>query len=735
MNKRLYLLILFFLLFSCSDMLSTYGKNKNGSNGNVLSYDISVSAVNVINSTPDRQNITISGIVKVDITTSGTPDAGSLCDITVFEDRNGNNTYEPALDSLLGTKTDCAVPGNGIIETNDVPVNGSILFGGNYIHAFADSSNQFNEPNENNNYGVNLVTAETGPSIRGVNPVVEWEWTGSTTAPLSNQLMQTPLVINLNDDNLDGAVNEKDVPDIIFVTFQGNDYRKNGTLRAVSGDGSGELFTVTGQNISPTCTLAVGDVDNDGLPEIIGIAGPNPAVDPAYVCCIENNGTFKWFSSQGGFTTFTILSIADIDCDGTPEILAGNTVINSSDGSVKWAGANPNSNLSNTSYAVDLDLDGIPEIISGNTAYRNNGSIYWQASTITAPTSSIADMDSDNYPEIIISERYTGATRVYCLEHTGQIKWGPVNLPSGGTSTSGDIPLISNTDSIDYPEIIIANGYHIYALNYDGTIRWQHPIDDPSSGITGCSAMDLNNDGIVEIAFADQQYFRIYNGSTGSIEYEMEVGNGTFLELPVFADVDNDGQAEIIVSANDYALNYGHHGFIVYGDADKSWMNTTKIWNQNAYHIDNVSQTGIIPMLEDNYWLTHNSFRQAPVYATTAFGCELSASWLRIDSSALPASCTFTARVGNCGPVALTTEIFVSFFDGNPSAGGTYLGRAPLNNSINAGEYEDVSFTWNSPLSGSRTIYVSVDDDRFGGSRIFEADKTDNVLGNTFMIP
>ncbi len=698
-------------------------------------FDIAVQAVYTDGTSTDRQSLNISGFVTVDLTTTGSVGPGSNCDILLFEDKNGNGIFDSDQDTVLGARNGCLLPAEGQVASFDIPVNGTVEFAGNIIYAFADSSNVIPEPDETNNIARNVTAGSSGPSVSGINPVVEWAWTGGTINPSSNQLMSTPLVVNLNDDNGDRVIDDKDVPDILFTTFQGSQYMQSGTLRAVSGDGSGELFTIAGQNISPSCSMAVGDIDNDGLPEIIGIAG---IVAPEYVCCLEHDGTFKWFSSQGGFSPRTILSIADIDGDGTPEILAGNRVLNN-DGTVRWTGASPNT--LGFSHAIDLDMDGIPEIISGYTAYRNTGAAYWEMPGLNSAFSSIANLDDDEYPEVIMTSSNGTNTCVYCLEYNGVVKWGPVVFPKGpevppvvSYRGGGCPPLVANVDGQGYPEIVIANQDRIRVLNNDGSIRWEHVTKDYSSGYAGCTAMDLDGDGVVEIAYADEQYFRIFNGSTGALRYQMEVGNGTLFETPVIADVDNDGQAEIVVSANDYAYNYGHHGFIVYGDANRSWRNTTKIWNQNAYHIDNVDQTGIIPAREGNFWLTHNSYRQSPIYQWPS-GCELTASYLRLDTTSYPSFCTVTVRVGNRGPVDLSTGILIAFYNGDPAAGGTYLGRVPCYTELSPGEYVDVAFKWESPPAGTRNIYASVDDDGQGRSRIYENDESDNVLGFSFSIP
>ena len=51
--------------------------------------------------------------------------------------------------------------------------------------------------------------------------------------PASTQVVLTPLVMNLDDDNGDGRVDERDFPEIIFATFCNSDFQTNGILRAI----------------------------------------------------------------------------------------------------------------------------------------------------------------------------------------------------------------------------------------------------------------------------------------------------------------------------------------------------------------------------------------------------------------------------------------------------------------------------------------------------------------------
>src|SRR6218665_3673525 len=57
-------------------------------------------------------------------------------------------------------------------------------------------------------------------------PELEWAWTGSDVFPKHINVMMTPVVV---DTNADG------VPDVVFNSYEGENYVSNGILRAIDG--------------------------------------------------------------------------------------------------------------------------------------------------------------------------------------------------------------------------------------------------------------------------------------------------------------------------------------------------------------------------------------------------------------------------------------------------------------------------------------------------------------------
>ena len=76
-------------------------------------------------------------------------------------------------------------------------------------------------------------------------PTPEIVWGGTHDDPVapehpfspSTQVVMTPLVANMNDDNGDGLINTADTPDLVFLSFCGSSFTRDGILRIVHGGG------------------------------------------------------------------------------------------------------------------------------------------------------------------------------------------------------------------------------------------------------------------------------------------------------------------------------------------------------------------------------------------------------------------------------------------------------------------------------------------------------------------
>jgi hypothetical protein len=484
-------------------------------------------------------------------------------------------------------------------------------------------------------------------------PTVEWKKSTWSVDASSTNIMMMPAVASLTDDNGDGLIDSKDTPDIIVVT-----YGSFGTLRAVSGDGSAEIFNVVGQQLQGQGAVAVGDIDNDGIVEII-------AATSSTIKAFEHDGTLKWTSSSVAgliYGTSDAPAISDMDGDGKPEIIVGAAILDNAGNVVGRGrhGMGRSSNVGATSFAVDVDGDGQQEVVVGNALYDNGESDGYVA---------VADFDGDGKGEIVV----TGDGKLRMQDDDGTVVCRG-NIP-GASGSYGGPPTIADFDGDGEPEIGVAANSTYTVFESDCSKLWQTTTQDASSGNTGSSVFDFEGDGVAEAVYADETRLWVFAGPDGSVKLEStQHSNATWTEYPVIADVDGDGQAEIVVPNTS-----GHQGFYVFGDADNSWRAGRRIWNQHAYHITNVTDDGGIPANADLNWDSYNNFRSGDVGAgLSGVYPDLIVQFNDVCVEELDSGrMTVWGQVGNRGYSAIEDDIDVQLVavtpDGERTIGGTTI--------------------------------------------------------------
>jgi len=539
----------------------------------------------------------------------------------------------------------------------------------------------------------------------------------------------------------------------VVANFACDDSWQRGVLRAFSGDTGAPLWSAAAadEQLNGRTSIAGADLDGDGRAEIVGVIRPGaPAgVVASQVIAFDDDGSVLWRSTQtDGVTPLAVSfdngapTIADLDQDGSPEIILGAVVLDAT-GRLLWQRDGGGREGTNNGYSggiaavADVDLDGDPEIVTGHRAYEADGTPLWTA-TVPDGYPAIAQFDADPQPEVVL----VASGSVYLLDGiTGAVEWGPIAQPGGGR---GGPPTVADFDGDGLPEIGVAGAgsYSVYDPDGSTAVLWSQPTEDFSSNVTGSSVFDFEGDGAAEVVYGDECYMRVFRGSDGMILLQLPSSSATIHEYPLVADVDADGNSEIVIVANDQAASIrvqclssdatwdgARKGIFVYGDMRDQWVRTRRIWNQHAYHVTNVATNGMAPMVEVDNWSTPglNNYRQN-VQGEGVFNApDLTVLALEVILDGCPDTATLRARISNEGSLGVPAGVPVAFREGTPAMPGMLLGVVATTVPLLPGATTVVELA-SAPLSGAPPyeFVATVDDDGTGAGIVVECDEDDN---------
>ncbi|MCP5158426.1 MAG: carboxypeptidase regulatory-like domain-containing protein [Gammaproteobacteria bacterium] len=662
-----------------------------------LGPDLAPTTLNTAELVTDLTTLTLSGILEVTVENRGNrPPTGSFS-VTAFYDADDDGQQENN-EPELGSAVVDGTLATGESLTQAIYIQGILPFRDAPITVVVDSERHIVETNETNNWITSAALCRLPTTViepGALPPTLKYQWGYAAAAPV---------VVPLEDTNLDGLIDEQDIPSVVYV-FNG--------VTAQSGV-DGRMLWNTRVSASSSTNIAAGDLDNDGLVEIV-------AGDPLYkMVVLEHTGEIKYEIQDldnrlnwGGY------ALADLDGDGAPEIVAGTTVYNAQDGSVRWrgeggfvAGFTNGRDRYPFSIVADLDLDGRPELISGASAFDADGQLLWANENVGDGYVAVGNFDDTPEPEVVVVGRihyvdghftYQFPYTVHLLNHRGEVIWGPVRVPAdprwGYNGNTAGPPTIADLDGDGLPEITVGGRERLSAFDTDGSLMWTTPTYEESSGLTGAAVFDFDGDGRAEVVYADEREFRLYRGVDGAVLFKTESWSATYSEMPIIVDLDRDGHAEVLVPASPLKVY-----------ANDNWVPTRHIWNQHTYHITNVNDDGTVPRHEKPSWLSHNTYRLNTFPDRDPLDqSDLSVSLLTLIDNGLGQPQSLTARIGNAGSLSLTQTIPVAFYQGDPAAGGVLLGTVTLDG-LARGAYADVRLE-EVTLASLEPLYVWVDPD------------------------
>jgi len=696
-------------------------------------------------STTEPDTFALTDHFTVEVANRGTSAATQDFTLIAFVDANANGIFDVGVEPEIGrVRVDRDLPIASSVSV-DIAVTAQLTFRDAPIAFWVDAENEIPEQIENNNVATSLLGCRIEQTPINPGTIYEaWRWNGLASNALINSINQVPSVTQLSDDNGDGVINQFDIPDLVFVAGRRATEAPSVTaLVAISGDDGRELWTRTDIRFSPFSSVATGDIDNDGVAEIIVVRNYREEI-----IAFENNGTLKWRTPLGGpgipiplippaGYVYDQPIIVNLEGDSEAEIVLGREAFRGLTGEQLWEGEfdaggdggvpapRPLLIASNiASVAADVNLDGRMEVLAGRTLYDFEGRTIWHRSDIDpgryldkfgtvytdAMYAAVGNFDLDDKAEIVL----VVGSRMYLLEDTGQTIWGPKYSPDNQQMGA---PVIIDIDADGLPEILVSsrgegpgdeNKGRLTIFESDGTVKRTIAIRD-RSGVTSPTVFDFQNDGRYEILHVDEQDFRVLDALSGQELFKTRHTARTVFEYPVVADIDGDKQAEIILTGFDDDFIAGiTPGIRVFKARNGAFADAGSVWGSHAFHIDDVAENSIIPLLETPSWLTHNTYRTQRSPLPDPLGMpDFSVGDLRLIDQGPGLDPVVQVRVGNAGPVDAHEPPFISIFRGDPAAGGVLLKQVRLD-TLRPARFQIVNLG-TIPLTGSGALYAVAD--------------------------
>lgn len=421
-----------------------------------------------------------------------------------------------------------------------------------------------------------------------------WRFQAPAADPTAQHSYVAPVVGNLDDDNGDGIINQDDVPDVIVNVTGSTTW-----IVALDGATGDEKWAWSGA--SYWGSIAIADIDGDGVPEVL--AYDQSAVPTA----LTATGGVLWRAAGPTHAAVPQISVADLDEDGVPEVIADALVLDGPTGALEVTlGIAPEAQHRMVAVA-DADLDGTQEIYAAGDAWNADGSLLWESGEGGPFGFWPVVVQADADPEAEIG--FVG--NQWSLFDTDG---APLAAVAYGSPAQPGPPCAGDFDGDGATEVAWSSAGTLFLYELDGTLVWSVGVDD-TQGYAGCSGFDMDGDGALEILFAGESSFLVFDGATGS-QRVVDTGHRsvTLFEYPTVADVDHDGAAEILVVSN------GATGgaLVVYEHAGAGWPPAGPTWATHDFTVATVDPDGSVPSTPEPFWTTYGVYRARPALDTVA---------------------------------------------------------------------------------------------------------------------
>ncbi|MFZ8804378.1 MAG: MopE-related protein, partial [Candidatus Calescibacterium sp.] len=346
------------------------------------------------------------------------------------------------------------------------------------------------------------------------------------------------------------------------------------------------LFFIDGKTGNQNCQFNLGLTSYSSPALLTDIVSVVVGTDGGQIYAIKPDCTQRWVYSSAGFQIRSSPLVADIDKDGTIEIVVGaestgegKIIILKSDGTLEReiVSLKP---IRSSPKMGDINGDGIYEVVIGTDTdeVSTTGGVFIlncptdcaSSHNLTSYTATgwgkvkttplLYDLDSDGFLDIVFAD---DSGKLYAMSGTSINYSQPYLLWSTNLTGVGQVveeaifpssPTLFIKSGIPYIAIG-SNGNGLYIVNgLNGSLEAQLFAPTPTTCFSSPATFDYNKDGVGDIVVGCDDKNIYFVSGTDYSAMRVEGTSGNVKGSPAIYDIDQDGFEDVVIGSDDNNL-------------------------------------------------------------------------------------------------------------------------------------------------------------------------------------
>lgn len=276
--------------------------------------------------------------------------------------------------------------------------------------------------------------------------------------------------------------------------------------------------------LGPGATIATGDMDGDGIPDIVTLQPDSSQVD---IVTVDASGDFTLAPAQkfNDISAMTSIAIADLNGDGIQDVIISDD--NSSASGVRV--------LFNDGHGTLA-----PDVVYASETGSGKGPV-----SVTA-----ADVDGDGFPDLITANGSDGTVSVLLNDGDGTFA-APVSYPAGADPVA---VAVADVDGDGFADIVVADasGNSVQILLNDGHGGFNAPLPQSvGANPVAVTLSDVDGDGKADVVVVDRDDDTagiLHGNGDGSFAPALFLATGSQPGWVTAEDLNGDGRLDLVTA-------------------------------------------------------------------------------------------------------------------------------------------------------------------------------------------